>query len=187
MGAEELRVKGLTQNQSSKKTESSYSAPPPKPAAPRLPDREPAPPPKRSRPAPIIQSSQHSLPLPEDDDIQEVVPVKSEPREALLVQQHQAQPAGQEMYSHALQAAEGDYGAEEQYEDYVSTKEKATMPRKLAMEIKSIWSKTECWIILRSTPCVEQMKVEPDSGLWPLPQKPQQQEPDAPPHRELSH
>merc|ERR1712107_582661 len=118
MGAEELRVKGLTQNQSSKKTESSYSAPPPKPAAPRLPDREPAPPPKRSRPAPIIQSSQHSLPLPEDDDIQEVVPVKSEPREAPLVQQHQAQPAGQEMYSHALQAAEGDYGAEEQYEDY---------------------------------------------------------------------
>jgi len=116
--AEELRVKGLTQNQSSKKTESSYSAPPPKPAAPRLPDREPAPPPKRSRPAPIIQSSQHSLPLPEDDDIQEVVPVKSEPREAPLVQQHQAQPAGQEMYSHALQAAEGDYGAEEQYEDY---------------------------------------------------------------------
>jgi len=116
--AEELRVKGLTQNQSSKKTESSYSAPPLKPAAPRLPDREPAPPPKRSRPAPIIQSSQHSLPLPEDDDIQEVVPVKSEPREAPLVQQHQAQPAGQEMYSHALQAAEGDYGAEEQYEDY---------------------------------------------------------------------
>jgi len=116
--AEELRVKGLTQNQSSKKTESSYIAPPPKPAAPRLPDREPAPPPKRSRPAPIIQSSQHSLPLPEDDDIQEVVPVKSEPREAPLVQQHQAQPAGQEMYSHALQAAEGDYGAEEQYEDY---------------------------------------------------------------------
>ena len=116
--AEELRVKGLTQNQSSKKTESSYSAPPPKPAAPRLPDREPAPPSKRSRPAPIIQSSQHSLPLPEDDDIQEVVPVKSEPREAPLVQQHQAQPASQEMYSHALQAAEGDYGAEEQYEDY---------------------------------------------------------------------
>jgi len=116
--AEELRVKGLTQNQSSKKTESSYIPPPPKPAAPRLPDREPAPPPKRSRPAPIIQSSQHSLPLPEDDDIQEVVPVKSEPREAPLVQQHQAQPAGQEMYSHALQAAEGDYGAEEQYEDY---------------------------------------------------------------------
>ena len=116
--AEELRVKGLTQNQSSKKPESSYSAPPPKPAAPRLPDREPAPPPKRSRPAPIIQSSQHSLPLPEDDDIQEVVPVKSEPREAPLVQQHQAQPAGQEMYSHALQAAEGDYGGEEQYEDY---------------------------------------------------------------------
>ena len=29
---------------------------------------------------------------------------------------------------------------------------------------QSIWSKTECWIILRSTPCVEQMKGEPGSG-----------------------
>ena len=119
--AEELRVKGLTQNQSSKKQESSFSAPPPKPAPSRIPDREPPPPPKRPRPPPPVlhQSNQHSLPPSEDDDIQEVVPVKSEPREAPLVQQHQAQPAAQEMYSHALQAAEeGEYGGEEQYEDY---------------------------------------------------------------------
>jgi len=117
--AEELRVKGLTQNQSSKKQESSFPAPSPKPAPSRIPDREPPPPPKRPRPTPVLQSNQHSLPPPEDDDIQEVVPVKSEPREAPLVQQHQAQPAAQEMYSHALQAAEeGEYGGEEQYEDY---------------------------------------------------------------------
>merc|ERR1719222_1042930 len=117
--AEELRVKGLTQNQSTKKQESSFPAPSPKLAPSRIPDREPPPPPKRPRPAPVLQSNQHSLPPPEDDDIQEVVPVKSEPREAPLVQQNQAQPAAQEMYSHALQAAEeGEYGGEEQYEDY---------------------------------------------------------------------
>merc|ERR1719222_1126542 len=117
--AEELRVKGLTQNQSSKKQESSFPAPSPKLAPSRIPDREPPPPPKRPRPTPVLQSNQHSLPPPEDDDIQEVVPVKSEPREAPLVQQHQAPPASQEMYSHALQAAEeGEYGGEEQYEDY---------------------------------------------------------------------
>jgi len=117
--AEELRVKGLTQNQSSKKQESSFPASSPKLAPSRIPDREPPPPPKRPRPTPVLQSNQHSLPPPEDDDIQEVVPVKSEPREAPLVQQNQAQPAAQEMYSHALQAAEeGEYGGEEQYEDY---------------------------------------------------------------------
>merc|ERR1711934_1352122 len=117
--AEELRVKGLTQNQSTKKQESSFPAPSPKLAPSRIPDREPPPPPKRPRPTPVLQSNQHSLPPPEDDDIQEVVPVKSEPREAPLVQQNQAQPAAQEMYSHALQAAEeGEYGGEEQYEDY---------------------------------------------------------------------
>ena len=117
--AEELRVKGLTQNQSSKKQETPYSAPPPKPAPSRIPDRDPLPPPKKPRPTPILQSNQHSLPPADDDDIQEVVPVKSEPREAPLVQQNQAQPAAQEMYSHALQAAEeGEYGGEEQYEDY---------------------------------------------------------------------
>ena len=117
--AEELRVKGLTQNQSTKKQESSFPAPSPKLAPSRIPDREPPPPPKRPRPTPVLQSNQHSIPPPEDDDIQEVVPVKSEPREAPLVQQNQAQPAAQEMYSHALQAAEeGEYGGEEQYEDY---------------------------------------------------------------------
>lgn len=117
--AEELRVKGLTQNQSSKKQETPYSAPPPKPAPSRIPDRDPLPPPKKPRPPPVLQSNQHSLPPADDDDIQEVVPVKSEPREAPLVQQHQAQPAAQEMYSHALQATEeGEYGGEDQYEDY---------------------------------------------------------------------
>merc|ERR1712037_453254 len=59
---EELRVKGLTQNQSSKKQDSSFPAPSPKLAPSRIPDREPPPPPKRPRPAPVLQSNQHSLP-----------------------------------------------------------------------------------------------------------------------------
>ena len=68
---------------------------------------------------PLCEFIDDCLPPADDDDIQEVVPVKSEPREAPLVQQHQAQPAAQEMYSHALQATEeGEYGGEDQYEDY---------------------------------------------------------------------
>jgi len=115
--AEELRVKGLTQNQSGGKKDSSYSSPAPKPppAPSRLAEPTSLPPPKRPRPPPA-PSNHHALqPSTEDDDIQEVMPVKSEPREAPLHAPAQAQ----ELYSHALQAAEGEeqYG-EEQYEDY---------------------------------------------------------------------
>jgi len=87
--AEDLRVKGLTQNNSSE-------APPPrvqpKQEAPKQivrprepPERDPLPPPKRPRPQP--PTSQIQMPDPiqpyhhQDDDIQEVVPVKSEPRD----------------------------------------------------------------------------------------------------------
>jgi len=78
--AEELKVKGLTQNNSE-----SNSISKPEPKLPRIrdpPERQEAPPPpKRPRPPP-------PLPVPrqvpvtqnyQDDDIQEVVPVKSEP------------------------------------------------------------------------------------------------------------
>jgi len=108
--AEELRVKGLTQN-NSQSGSSSHQQPPSKPPTllkppsqprptPRPPPQQsdPVPPPKRPRPAPI-----------EDDDIQEVVPVKSEPV------QYQAAET-----SHALAPQEGElqqYG-EGEYEDY---------------------------------------------------------------------
>ena len=79
--AEDLRVKGLTQNNSSSEKQ---SIPKPEPhnhiIGPRdPPERDPiAPPPKRPRPpAPSPQQSFRA----EDDDIQEVVPVKSEPRD----------------------------------------------------------------------------------------------------------
>ena len=85
--AEDLRVKGLTQSNSSSEKKSL-----PKPEEPTkhiIRPRDPperdhiAPPPKRPRPT--APSPHQSAPLQsfrsEDDDIQEVVPVKSEPRD----------------------------------------------------------------------------------------------------------
>jgi len=82
--AEDLRVKGLTQNNSS--SEAKPKSEPPKisrPPPPREPqERDPVPPPKRPRPTPpTIAVSQQSYHQEDDDDIQEVVPVKSEPRD----------------------------------------------------------------------------------------------------------
>jgi len=80
--AEDLKVKGLTQNNSDSNLISKPDAPKPRLRDP--PERlEPTPPPKRPRPPPqplpsrpvTAPSSYHS----QDDDIQEVVPVKSEP------------------------------------------------------------------------------------------------------------
>jgi len=78
--AEELKVKGLTQNNSE-----SNSISKPEPKLPRLRDpperQEVAPPPKRPRPPPPLPVHRQ-VPVTQnyhDDDIQEVVPVKSEP------------------------------------------------------------------------------------------------------------
>jgi len=85
--AEDLRVKGLTQNNSS--SDSKPKSEPPKisrPPPPREPqERDPIPPPKRPRPTPpTISTPQPSFHHQEDDDdIQEVVPVKSEPRDPM--------------------------------------------------------------------------------------------------------
>jgi len=82
--AEDLRVKGLTQNNSS--SEAKPKSEPPKitrPPPQREPEREPLSQPKRPRPnAPTITPTPQSFHV-EDDDIQEVVPVKSEPRDPL--------------------------------------------------------------------------------------------------------
>jgi hypothetical protein len=76
--AEDLKVKGLTQN-NSEKNNSRIEPPRPRPRDP--PERQdPLPPPKRPRPSPQPFSAPSKPPsYPEDDDIQEVVPVKSEP------------------------------------------------------------------------------------------------------------
>eukprot|EP00092_Neocalanus_flemingeri_P039155 GFUD01042617.1.p1 GENE.GFUD01042617.1~~GFUD01042617.1.p1 ORF type:complete len:260 (-),score=65.84 GFUD01042617.1:49-828(-) len=82
--AEDLKVKGLTQNSSeSKSLPRSTDLSKPRPRDP--PDRiiEATPPPKRPRPPPPMPRSAPPPPSsiyhPEEDDIQEVVPVKSEP------------------------------------------------------------------------------------------------------------
>jgi len=86
--AEDLRVKGLTQNQSgpSARTKETYSTPKPQ-DIPKVRAPDPAPPPKRSRPTPPVSSYSQ-----DDDDIQEVVPVKTEPRD------HVPTPAPVDMY-----------------------------------------------------------------------------------------
>lgn len=92
--AEDLRVKGLTQNQSGShsttKKENNYSRPKsPQMTKPNLPRQEreqvaASAPKPRSRPIPPVhQSAPIPIPAPEEDDIQEVVPIKSEPREPI--------------------------------------------------------------------------------------------------------
>jgi len=144
--AEDLRVKGLTQNNSS--SESSAANKPkqeqPKTIIPRPrdpPERDPVPPPKRPRPTPPAPAPVQSYQTyDQDDDIQEVVPVKSEPRDPAptpmavhhapqidnshpvsqyeVVQQQQAAPAPMEQNTVALDESYGDESYDYgQYED----------------------------------------------------------------------
>merc|ERR1711973_440557 len=74
----ELRVKGLTQGNNSTSDNKPKSEQKPAPSRPVPAELPPAPAPKRPRPAPV-QSSSYQSPAVDDDDIQVVVPVKSEP------------------------------------------------------------------------------------------------------------
>jgi len=128
--AEDLRVKGLTQNQSgsqsSRKSHQSADTaiPPPTKPHPRPPDREPAP---QKRPYQHTPSQSKFQQRHADDDIQEVVPVKSEPKEAPVVLPTPAPQAVQPMYSplpppvssQALAPADDQVmGYDDNYEDY---------------------------------------------------------------------
>jgi len=115
--AEELRVKGLTQNNqsgnnssSSSKKEPFSAAPRPQAAAPRLPD--PVPPPKKPRPAAAPTYATH-----DDDDIQEVMPtVKTEPLQAAAAA---PEPYQQQEQGGQLQQVDDGMGYDEEgYEDY---------------------------------------------------------------------
>ena len=122
--AEDLRVKGLTQNQSVTAKKESHS----QPKSPQLMKsiplvRDPIPVPKRSRTTPV-PSSRFSQ---DDDDIQEVVPVKTEPREAAPPppQPHQLAPPPEQFYApqpstQALAPADDQMAEyrDESYEDY---------------------------------------------------------------------
>jgi len=92
--AEDLRVKGLTQNQS----ESQKPLPVIKTSSQRVPGKElPHPPTKCPRPAPAHVSSSLAC----EDDIVEYVPVKSEPRESLTQETYPPDPPSHPP-SHAL-------------------------------------------------------------------------------------
>ena len=117
--AEDLRVKGLTQtqsssNQSSSKQSTSHQPPP---ASTKPLSRPPPPMPKRTHPPPVYQ----------DDDIQEVVPIKSEPLSAPLASPQVPIAAQPQVYSSipqpvALDTTEDQtvatYQEETGYEDY---------------------------------------------------------------------
>ena len=110
--AEDLRVKGLTQSNSGSKSSSSPShrsrEPPP-------PERDPVPPPKKPRPTPIAPkpsaAPSYAPPAPyDDDDIQEVAPVKSEPRDPAPAPASQPQQPLYEAASEGGTVALDDYG-----------------------------------------------------------------------------
>jgi len=125
--AEDLRVKGLTQNQpgsQNTKASSSYQSSKDKPvskAFQRPPDREP-PPLKRPRPAPPVHQ-------PHDEEIQEVIPIKSEPRDTsdqsntATTPQHHAvyntpQPVALAEEENSMTTYQEEQGGYEEYEQY---------------------------------------------------------------------
>jgi len=147
--AEDLRVKGLTQNNSGggggtsgSRKENNYSVPKSPPAtksAPRPPPSDPTPPPKRPRPAmPSMPSPSVSVPSPhpnkadgrqiqpfgqdDDDDIQEVVPVKSEPRDTSNViatpSPYPAPSHSQALANPEMDDSMSNYGQDDSYDDY---------------------------------------------------------------------
>jgi len=78
--AEDLKVKGLTQSSADTKQQSSFK-PEPLKTRPRDPPVRAEPPPPPKRPRPVHQSAPRPAPTTyhHEEDIQEVVPVKSEP------------------------------------------------------------------------------------------------------------
>jgi len=94
--AEDLRVKGLTQNNANPDANATKTNLPKSDTLKQInrprepPERDPIPPPKRPRPSPIPQvPARQSYQPEEEDDIQEVVPVKSEPRDTFAPTQQQ--------------------------------------------------------------------------------------------------
>ena len=103
--AEELKVRGLTENQSSTKSESSSSAPLAESAAPcRLDEQSPT---RRPLPTSVLKPKRLSTPL-ENDAAQELVFVKSEPFETLPIHQD---------LGNSVQSTEGDFGTVGDYQE----------------------------------------------------------------------
>jgi len=132
--AEELKVKGLTQNNSGGSSSSKNPPPPSKPPSASHHRPSPAPqssshlhtstppPPKRPRPTPPVVAS--SIYQEDPDEIQEVAPaamVKEEPRQhhQVAMEEQQQQEVIDNSGAMEQYGAEGDYGEYEGYEgDY---------------------------------------------------------------------
>jgi len=126
--AEDLKVKGLTQNKSNDTNPAEIRD---KPAekrshSPSIDRSNPSSSAKRSRASPVVVGPSHSIPssagggvqveTEEDDDIQEVVAVKPEPKEAVAVSHHSGGAVGNVV---ASEAVTGDMGYENQEEEYI--------------------------------------------------------------------
>jgi len=115
--AEDLKVKGLTRNQSSKKQNSNSTTPLYLANHPCLTDRQPEPLARKPNPTSVLQPKRRLLPFVKNnqDHAQESGSVKSELSETTLVRQHQVVEA----HPSTLKIM-GDYGAdnEEQKVDF---------------------------------------------------------------------
>ena len=108
--AEELRVKGLTQGSGGGQQGTKRPKSPPSSSKPIVPSA------KRPRPPDPIKQPQISAPVDVDDDIQEVLPVKTEPGASSSM----ASPAGhlvQAQGGHLATYDEEGYGEYSQFEE----------------------------------------------------------------------
>jgi len=87
--AEELKVKGLSGNQSSKKQKSNSTTPPHSANPPCLTDRQPDPLARKPKATSVLQPKRRSPPLTKNDHAQKSGSVKSEISETSLVRHHQ--------------------------------------------------------------------------------------------------
>jgi len=124
--AEDLRVKGLTQNNSESGDKAKSESTKTSARSREPPERDPGPPPKRVRPVPSapptpVQTNNRPAPADtyEDDDIQEVVPVKSEPRDVSTPSTAMATSNQTEEYqdNSLVEPGQGQVALEESYQD----------------------------------------------------------------------
>jgi len=131
--AEDLRIKGLTQNQQSgpvntkKEVNTSSSTPAASRPSYHQADRDPAPSPKRPRPVQLTQPTKQAVRY---NEIQEVVPIKSEPKEQppASISQPQSEAdsnttTSQEFFrqsnsNQTVATADDSFGYDDNYEDY---------------------------------------------------------------------
>jgi len=175
--AEDLRVKGLTQNQSSspqstsKKTishQQRISSPPPvSKTLPRAPEREP---PKSSK----FYHPPSSLAVQEEDDIQEVVPIKSEPLSSTpLPRPHVPIQVQSQAYSSAPQHPPQDqtvatYQEETGYEEYEDYQDQVYTEADNSMDHNITMQGTTSGKVVSADPTMlnDYIKKDPSTGMF---------------------